>query len=198
MSFVDKRQLRKYALGLRRGMSHEARVQESRKLADKLFQTKLYKDSCTVFCYVSVEDEVHTELILSKVLSDEKKLCVPYILDSGSGLMAAAELKSLDMLSPGIFDIPSVKAEDFRQVEPKDIDLIIVPGVAFDLAGHRIGMGGGYYDRFLHQADSTSRMAVAYQCQVFDSLPVEQHDMSVDYLVTGNIYTNFLLKEGLK
>lgn len=198
MDFENKRQLRRHALGQRRGMSHDARAEESRKIADQLFQSKLYRDSRTVFCYVSVEDEVHTELILDRVLSDGKRLCIPYILDSEQGLMAAALLKSLDMLKPGVYGILTVGEPDFVPVEPEAIDLVIVPGVAFDLHGHRIGMGGGYYDRFLRQAADASRLAIAYECQVFHDLPVEQHDISVDYLVTGNRYTKLLLKEGLK
>ena len=69
------------------------------------------------------------------------------------------------------------------------IDLVIVPGTAFDTAGHRIGMGGGFYDRFL-QYTSVSKVALAYECQIFGSLPVEEHDQQVDYIFTENkIYT---------
>lgn len=185
---MTKKELRKEALRSRRSMTHERRVVESQAIADMLFQSDEFKQAKTVFCYVSVEEEVHTVSILQAVLNAGKNLCVPYITDSNGGIMIAAQLRSMDDLIDGAFGILTAPAYDgvIEEIRPEDIDLAIVPGVAFSAEGQRIGMGGGYYDRFLGSV-SGNCIGIAYECQLYNSLPVEPHDKKVDKVLTVTI-----------
>jgi 5-formyltetrahydrofolate cyclo-ligase len=181
-----KKELRRMALKKRRAMSHEARNAESHRISDRLCELDLYKHASCIFCYVSVEDEVHTLELMNRMLSDGKRLCIPYITEPDSRIMTAALVNNLDDLVPGFWDIPTVRQDKYHEVKPDDIDMVIVPGAAFDKQGHRIGMGGGYYDVFLPKVRNGALVAVAYGCQLMDSIEVMDHDISVDYLLTYN------------
>lgn len=185
---MTKRELRKEALSSRRSMTHEQRVMESNVISDNLLQSDEFKQAKMIFCYVSVEEEVHTENIMREILKSGKRLCVPYITDSKGGIMIAARLRSMNDLTEGAFGILTAPAYDgvIEEISPEDIDLVIVPGVAFSAEGQRIGMGGGYYDRFLGSVSGKS-IGLAYECQLYDSLPVEHHDKSVDKVLTVTI-----------
>ncbi len=183
---VYKRSLRREALALRRSMSRYEREKESIAVFDQLKEMDFYKSAKCVFCYVSVEDEVHTGKILRRILADGKKLCVPYILDPDEGLMSAAWLKSIADLVPGAFGINTVRERDYQEVSHDEIDLVIVPGIAFDRKGHRVGMGRGFYDRFLKKAQNADKVAIAFDCQIFNDFEVESYDVAVDYLLTMN------------
>lgn len=182
--YLTKKELRKMALRSRRSMNHEQRVLESVIITNKLLLSEEFHKARTIFCYVAVEEEVHTADILQKVLATGKRLCVPYITDSKGGIMIAARLRSMSDLTEGTFGILTAPAYDgaIEEISPEDIDLVIVPGVAFSAEGQRIGMGGGYYDRFLGSVSGKS-IGLAYECQLYDSLPVEQHDKRVDKVV---------------
>lgn len=181
--------MRRQGLAGRRGLTASDRQLKSKLIADKLCHSQLFQQTKVIFCYVASEDEVHTLEILQKAMEDKKLLTVPYITDAAKGMMEAAVLAKIEALVPGIYDIPTVPESSKRFLSRDAIDLVIVPGTAFDTAGHRIGMGGGFYDRFL-QDTSVSKVALAYECQIFDSLPVEEHDQQVDYIFTENkIYT---------
>ena len=181
--------MRRQGLAGRRGLTASDRQLKSKLIADRLCHSQLFQQAKVIFCYVASEDEVHTLEILQKAMEDKKLLTVPYITDAAKGMMEAAVLAKIEALVPGIYDIPTVPESDKRFLSRDAIDLVIVPGTAFDTAGHRIGMGGGFYDRFL-QDTSVSKVALAYECQIFDSLPVEKHDQQVDYIFTENkIYT---------
>lgn len=182
----DKKQARKAGLRARRALTAAERAAKSEAIAKKLLASCIFQKAQTVFCYVASEDEVHTRKILQAVLASGKRLCIPYIVDAQNGLMYAAELKDLSDLVPGLYDIPTVPTEGLVKLEPAEIDMVIVPGSAFDMEGHRIGMGGGYYDRFLHSAEATitAKVAIAYQCQLAPHIAVEEHDEKMHYIFT--------------
>ncbi|MCR5175583.1 MAG: 5-formyltetrahydrofolate cyclo-ligase [Anaerovibrio sp.] len=179
-----KKKLRHEALARRRALTHGERVAESLAISGQLKEMDLYKDAQVVFCYVSVEDEVHTRDILCQAIMDGKRVCVPYIYDADSRIMTAAALHSITELVPGAFDIMTVRDDLYQEIDQNEIDLIIVPGAAFDKKGHRIGMGGGYYDIFLHGCPNADKLAVAYECQLLDEFETENHDITVDYILT--------------
>ncbi|WP_158087579.1 5-formyltetrahydrofolate cyclo-ligase [Anaerovibrio sp. JC8] len=181
-----KKELRRNALAKRRAMSHEQRDAESHCIAELLKDFELYKKASCVFCYVSLEDEVHTTEIMEQVLRDGKKLCIPYIAEPQSRIMTAARVRALSELTPGAFDILSVSEESYQEVSPQEIDFVVVPGTAFDRKGHRIGMGGGYYDIFLEKIPKAALVAVAYESQVLEEIKVMDHDIPVDYLLLHN------------
>ncbi len=103
-------------------------------------------------------------------------------------------LEDMAELAPGTLGIeePLPRFRDLpkKSVGPAEIDLVLVPGVAFDPQGRRIGQGKGYYDRFLATLESRTKLvALAYQCQIFSSIPTDPHDFPIDIVVTeDNIY----------
>ncbi len=181
-----KKELRKTALIRRRAMRPEKRVAESHGIYKQLRDFELYKKASCVFCYVSVEEEVQTREILNQVLADGKKLCIPYIGEPKTRIMTAARLNSLNELEPGYWDIPTVNKENYHEVSPEEIDFVVVPGAAFDKEGHRLGLGGGFYDIFLKKTQNAALVGVAFECQLMEEIKVMDHDIPVDYLLTHN------------
>ena len=97
--------------------------------------------------------------------------------------MIATKIDSLENLVTGKFGIRSVK--DPIKIDPSQIDLIIVPGAGFDRLGNRLGLGGGFYDRFLQKTPRALKIALAFQFQIVDKIPVESHDQKIDAIVTS-------------
>lgn len=186
---MDKKAMRRAGLAARRSLTPLERQDKSRSIQDALLESRVLSGAGNVFCYVSVEDEVHTARLLSGILDAGKVLLVPYITDAKAGFMEAAQLRQVEDLALGVYDIPTVPEEDKVFLAPEDIDVVIVPGSAFDTAGRRIGMGGGFYDRFVGKT-SAVKVALAYDCQIFPRLPAEDYDKKVDMIFTeSKIYT---------
>ncbi len=186
---MDKKAMRKAGLSARRALDPAERQEKSQSIQEKLLKSQVLSKARNIFCYVSSEDEVHTERLLSGILKADKVLLVPYITDAKAGLMEAARLSQVEKLVPGVYDIPTVPEVDKCFWSPADIDVVIVPGSAFDADGRRIGMGGGFYDRFLEKS-SAVKVALAYDCQIFPQLPAEEYDKKVDIIFTeSKIYT---------
>ncbi len=134
--------------------------------------------------YAAQANEVHTELLLSRALEDRKEVSFPRVDSSikGGGLVFF-NVESRDELTPGLYGVPEPSASGV-EADIMELDLIIVPGIAFDGTGARIGYGKGYYDKALKGVNCV-KVALAYDMQVSGALiPVEEHDVSVDLIVT--------------
>ncbi|TWU42987.1 putative 5-formyltetrahydrofolate cyclo-ligase [Novipirellula aureliae] len=145
-----------------------------------------------VMWYVSTRSEVQTHRAIAEQLSDAKKIAVPFC---EGGTLRLFHLESLAELESGAYKILEPKVE-LRQrsgkvVRPEQLDFLCVPGVAFDRRGGRVGNGKGYYDRFLQTVPQTAnRIGLAYECQIFDRIVVEEHDILMHHVVTENrVYT---------
>lgn len=184
MEICDKKLLRREGMARRRGLTAGQRQEKSAAIAERLIHSELFRQAESLFCYISMEHEVHTEAVLEAALAAGKAVSVPHVTDAAQGLMCAARLTDAAELVEGEYHILTLPPEKVVPVEPSGIDLAIVPGSAFDRAGHRIGMGGGYYDRFFRQAARAVRAALAYECQLFDMIAVDEHDQPVDYIFT--------------
>jgi 5-formyltetrahydrofolate cyclo-ligase len=181
----EKSRLRHHVLGLRRHLPATVRTAYSRRIWQHLCQERAFAQAKNIFCYASLPDEVQTLAWLSALLGMGKRVCLPFVLRKG--IMQAVELSSLDDLIEGEFGIMTVDPVRQHRVLPETIDCVIVPGTAFGRDGARLGMGGGYYDRFLMvKAPQAFRLAAAYGCQVVDRVPMEPHDCRVDAVVTEN------------
>lgn len=132
--------------------------------------------------YASTPEELQLTELFAACLAEGKTLAIPLIV--GKGVMQAVEVPSLDALEVGEFNILTVKRELRKIVDPAQIDCVIVPGLAFDVSGGRLGMGGGFYDRFLPLAVNAKKIALAYDFQFVDSLPIETHDAKIDAILT--------------
>ncbi len=180
----QKKLLRKEALGRRRSLTAEERQEKSRLIAEKLLADERIGSARTVLGFFSMKDEVEMEDILRRLLDMGKRVALPLV--TGPGLMEAVELKSFADLVPGDFNIPTVREEAREIIKPEDLDCILVPAVAFSEAGYRLGMGGGFYDRYLIRAARASRLAVVFDCQIFpeEGFPREAYDQQVNSVFT--------------
>lgn len=179
---ANKKALRASIKQKRRALSIEYRQQASRKMQAELTRLPCYQAAEYIMLYMAMQDEVQLDELIAMVLKDGKKAVIPLV--TGAGLMEAVELSDMADLVPDKYGIKTVSEAKRRLIAPDKIDLIIVPGVAFDKAGHRLGMGGGFYDRFMLRASRAVRAALAYDCQLLVSVPAEVHDLTVDYIIT--------------
>ena len=179
---ANKKALRASIKQKRRALSIEDRQQASRKMQAELTRLPCYQAAEYIMLYMAMQDEVQLDELIAMVLKDGKKAVIPLV--TGAGLMEAVELSDMADLVPDKYGIKTVSEEKRRLIAPDKIDLIIVPGVAFDKAGHRLGMGGGFYDRFMLRASRAVRAALAYDCQLLVSVPAEVHDLTFDYIIT--------------
>lgn len=137
--------------------------------------------SDVIHTYVSSKNnEVDTHDLIRWLLKEKKKVVVP-ISDPSTRQMRHSEILSLSELSVNAFGIYEPKLE--RMVKPSDIEVVIVPILAVDRKGTRIGFGGGYYDRFLHDLQVPS-IALAYDFQIYDEISAENHDHPVSFIVS--------------
>lgn len=179
---ANKKAIRASIKQKRRALSIEYRQQASRKMQAELTKLPCYQAAEYIMLYMAMQDEVQLDELIAMVLKDGKKTVIPLV--TGAGLMEAVELSDMADLVPDKYGIKTVSEEKRRLIAPDKIDLIIVPGVAFDKAGHRLGMGGGFYDRFMLRASRAVRAALAYDCQLLVAVPAEVHDLTVDYIIT--------------
>lgn len=181
-ALTAKREMRRRMLAIRRSLSVQERLSYSDCIVRQLCSAPFYIKAGCVFCYAALEDEVQTRAIFEQSLAAGREVCLPFIVEAG--VMEAVRLPSMEALVPDRFGILTVDAAWREFVSPKHIDCAIIPGAAFSSKGGRLGMGGGYYDRFLAQADNAYRAAVAFSCQISEKIPVEEHDCYMDAVIT--------------
>lgn len=178
---VEKKALRKVLLRVRRTLTDEQRKTFSNRIWETVESSAAYDDATCIMVYAAMPDEVDSIDFLRRSIAAGKKVYIPRIL--GRAMMEAARLQSVEELVPGAYGIlepPKANAI----IDPVHLDLILVPGVGFSVKGDRLGMGGGYYDRFLPRAASARRVAVIFSCQLVDAIPHDANDQGVDAVIT--------------
>lgn len=183
---TDKQVLRQKVLKRMRAQSARRRLEGSLTILRRLRRLTLYRQARVVLCYVAVDGEVETRPLLRRILADGKRLVVPVAVPAGRRL-AAAEIRDpeKDLQDVGPFGIPQPARLRGCRVSVRDLDLVIVPGVAFDAEGRRLGRGGGYFDRFLERIPArVPRVGLAFRFQVVRALPWEPHDRPVWRVIT--------------
>lgn len=178
-----KQELRKNILAVRRGMSQDKVAAGSARLAEHICAWPVYQAAKNIMLYLAMPDEPHMDKVISHALTAGKTLCVPFMRET-RGLMDAAIIENLDDLVVGQFNLLTPNPATLKLLEPSELDLIIVPGVAFDRDGRRLGMGAGYYDRFLPKANKAELIGAAWAAQILEKVPTDEHDRLVNYLVT--------------
>lgn len=178
-----KQELRKNILAVRRGMSPEEVAAGSVRLAEHLCSWPIYQAANNIMLYLAMPDEPHLERVIAHALAAGKTLCVPHMRET-RGLMDAAIIANLDDLVVGQFNLLTPNPATLKLLDPSELDLIIVPGVAFDKDGRRLGMGAGYYDRFLPKANKAELIGAAWAAQILEKVPTDDHDRPVNYLIT--------------
>lgn len=179
----EKKKLRAAMLAARRNLTASYREKAGRVMIERLCATEWFQRADALFLHASMPDEVPLYPLMARCLAAGKRVGLPWI--TGPGSMDVVNLPAMDALVPGKFGIQTVDPAR-RTILPADsIDLIIVPGAAFDDAGNRLGLGAGYYDRFMaERAPQAHRVALAFECQMAARIPVEPHDQRVDCVIT--------------
>ena len=159
----------------------------SRRIVGAFMALPEYATASTVMFYVDVRSEVRTRMDLETALDSRKTIVVPWCNDDGE--LELFRLNSMDELELGMYQIlePRQDLRDLpeKQVNVEELDLIMVPGVGFDARGARMGHGKGYYDKLLeHARPDTPLIALAFECQMFDEIPVASHDVFMDKVIT--------------
>ena len=162
------------------------KTKKSAIIKGKLFNEEAFKKSQVVMFYVSLKEEVDTIAMIDEALEMGKKVCVPVILKEDKRLIAGEIKNRTEDLEKQHFGICQPKAGKVREVPLKDIGLVVVPGIAFDRRNMRLGRGHGYYDRFLScLPPGTKTVGLAFDFQVVDHLPQDDHDIPVWKTITA-------------
>lgn len=177
---------------IRRGISEIQRSRQSRRISKRLFETEEYTNADSVFVYISVGDEADTSEILKRCFADKKRVAVP-LCDTKEHTMSAIEISDLSRLKRGAYGIFEPDRESVKSGELQLLlnpSITIVPGVAFDLRGLRLGMGGGYYDRYLADYGGISIGLCFAQC-LANELAGGVYDQCVDMVVCPDKVLDF-------
>lgn len=185
MNKLNKDDLRKYLLNERKNLSQTAISEKSKRIAEIIVNLDRYQQSEKMMLYISTKKEVQTKEIIKSAQKDHKKIYIPLIDRKKSDLIPSLVYDFERELILGELGIAQPKKEFYRLVPPNILDLVIVPGVAFTEKGHRLGRGGGYYDRFLSKLKKDAfTIALAFEMQIVDQIPLEENDIPVDCIIT--------------
>ena len=180
---VCKERLRKRVLAVRMGLDRGRAKVSGQAILDRVLGLEAYRQAQLVHTYVSSkENEVDTRALIGACFAHGKRVAVPVVMP-GTKTLAHALIDGLDQLVVGPWGLaqPDPAAATWLPAEAR-IDLVVVPGLAFDRRGQRIGWGGGYYDRFLAQVQ-TIKIGLCYDELVLDCIPGEPHDVPVNMVV---------------
>ena len=172
---MDKKELRAMIRAKKRDMTEEQIQQASERLGQLFAQSQLYKEAKTIYGYLPYNQEVRTVPMLEQAIRDGKRVAVPKVYGEE---MRFIYMDDFSKVEKGYAGIPE-PAED-GPVADDPTALVLMPGLAFDPQGHRIGYGGGFYDRFLAQEPEHPTLALCYDFQMLEHLDTEEFDIPVD------------------
>lgn len=180
-----KAELRKFFLRQRRTIPPEDKRKWDTQIFHSLITLPLLIKANVIMTYLSLPDEVDTFNLVDYLLKQGKRVVVPRT-DTATRRLLPGEIKNLkEDLCQGVHKVLEPRPERFVPVKVDEIDLHIVPGIVFDLKGFRIGYNKGYYDRFLATLPPHSpTIGLTYECQLIDSIPTDDWDINVDYVLT--------------
>ena len=179
-----KDDLRRQVLQARNKLCAEEVFFLSEKIFRNLRENSFFNNSAHIMVYLDFKHEVKTDFIINYCLENNKKVYVPICIPETHEL-CISRITNLEELQSGHFGIREPKPEYIRLSDSSIVDLVLVPGVAFDSLGNRIGFGAGYYDRFMRRLEpGVIKAALAYSFQIADTIPSGQYDIPMDYIVT--------------
>jgi len=180
-----KKQLRKEIILNRMAQPDDVVAEKSARITENVKSLPKFQQAGLVMFYLDFRKEVATGELIKYCLANGKRVIVP-ITDTRNTRLIPSELNDYPGdLAEGTWGILEPKPDRVRPVEPVEIDFVIVPGVAFDIKGNRLGYGGGFYDRFLRQTrPDTVFAALAFELQIRENVYPEEHDYPVHYVIT--------------
>lgn len=181
----EKQKIRQLAQARRRNQPDKDQL--SRRIVETALSLAEVQAARTLLFYVDVRDEVRTRHALPGALSSDRRIIVPWCCDAGElQLFHLEELSELETGRYGILEPrPDLCERPEKRLPPGELDAVLVPGVAFDKTGSRLGHGKGYYDRLLNRIrPDCSLIGLAFECQLFETIPMSEHDVRMDLVVT--------------
>ena len=190
---MNKEEIRRDILKKRHSLSKDYIKNKSQQIFLKLAESVEYINSRNIMFYVATRNEVQTEDIIKTSIKMGKNISVPIILPEYINL-APSKIFDFDVeLEKGKKGILEPKKEYYRLFPPENIDLMIIPGVAFDLSGNRIGRGFGYYDNFLKKIRSSTKIiALAFEMQIVEKIITDKNDIPVHKIITEKRIITFV------
>jgi len=174
---MTKKEIREMILKKRLDLDQEKYERYSQKIVEKLRNQIKKMEFDSIALYYPINKEVNVLSLIEELLKTQKKVYLPKVLGKQ---MKMGRVKSLDRLIKSKFNIPEPIDDEFSS----KIDLYIIPAIAYDFNGYRIGYGGGYYDRYFLQNPKTYLIGVVFNFQLIDSVPIHPHDLQADLIMT--------------
>ncbi|KKM11352.1 5-formyltetrahydrofolate cyclo-ligase [Clostridiales bacterium PH28_bin88] len=180
-----KNSVRRQIIQSRLDLSQEEVTTKSAAIARRVFSLPAWEEAEVVMAYIDFRHEVETAGVIARALEEGKRVAIPVCKKDPLRLIPSELKEYPGDLAPGTWGILEPKEGRFRPLDPQEIDLVLVPGVAFDEMGNRLGYGAGYYDRFLQtlRPDAVTA-ALAYELQVREDVFPEAHDQPVQMVIT--------------
>lgn len=185
---MDKVSLRSYILQNRKAMTPAMVVQKSKIITDVIKNLNEYREAECIYAYISTCNEVDLRCLIEDAWTKNKRVATPKVLGKN---MSFFYINSYEDLVEGRFGILE-PADNMQQATEKD-SLMLIPGIAYDKCGNRIGYGGGFYDRYLAEDNRHYKIAPAYELQLVDMIMVEEHDIRADKIISE--FQSFTIKK---
>jgi len=179
-----KQEMRQIVLSQRGKLQVSDRLAKSNQIQEHILALPEYTSAQTVMLFLNFRDEVETTYLAERTLELGKKLVLPRC--APKGVLIPALIHDLEQdIEPGMWGIREPKRDGLVEADPQKIDLVIVPGAAFDMFGNRLGYGAGYYDRFFQRLrPAVPKIGIAFACQLIAEVPVGEYDQKITGLVT--------------
>ena len=180
-----KKEFRKKVINLRKEKDKDFIKHNSDIITDKLLNLDCIKNAKNIMLYLDFNNEVSTDSLIKKLLNLGKIVSSPITLKEERKLIPSQITDLKNGIQYGTYNIREPKPECSPAINIKDLDVVIVPAVAYDKNCYRLGYGGGFYDRFLENLRKDAvTIGIAFDLQIFDEVPKEPHDAQLDYIVT--------------
>ena len=184
---MDKKEIRRLIREKKAALSRSYIEAYSVHLADLAATQPCYREAEVIYAYLAYNEEIMTDALIRRAWADGKRVAVPKVLDDG--YMEFFYIDSFDGIAPGYCGIPEPAETCDPAADDKNV-LILMPGLAFGRDHNRIGYGGGFYDRYLERREAAGvrffKAALAYEFQIFDTVPALPHDRKVDAVITAS------------
>lgn len=180
-----KKEFRKKVISLRKTQQPDFIKKNSDIIKDKLLKMDCIKNASTIMLYLDFNNEVITDNLIKELISLDKIVASPITIIKEKKLIPCQIKDFENGIQYGAYNIREPKPNCSPEINIKDIDVVIVPAVAYDINGFRLGYGGGFYDRFLENIrEDAVTIGIAFDLQIFNEVPKEPHDAQLDYIIT--------------
>ena len=179
-----KKEFRKKVINLRKEKDKDFIKHNSDIITDKLLNLDCIKNAKNIMLYLDFNNEVSTDSLIKKLLNLGKIVSSPITLKEERKLIPSQITDLKNGIQYGAYNIREPKPECSPAINIKDLDVIIVPAVAYDKNCYRLGYGGGFYDRYFEKRKDICRIAAAYEMQIVEEIETEEFDLPADYVTT--------------